>query len=43
MVTCFKYRKDSHFASSCPELKDIVDIKEIEEEEISNKLEKEEL
>jgi hypothetical protein len=39
----FKYRKDSHFASSCPELKDIGNIKEIKEEEISNKLRKEEL
>jgi hypothetical protein len=39
-VTCFKYRKNSHFASSCPELKDIVNIKEIEEEEMSNKSKK---
>jgi hypothetical protein len=43
MVTCFKYRKDNYFALSCLELKDIVNIKEIEEEEISDKLGKEEL
>jgi hypothetical protein len=43
MVTYFKYRKDSHFASSCLEPKDIVNIKEIEEEEISNKSKKEKL
>ena len=44
-VTYFNCRKNSHFASSCPELKDIDNIKEIkeEEEEISNKLGKEEL
>jgi hypothetical protein len=41
-VTCFKCGKDSHFTLSCPELKDIVNIKEIKEEEISNKLRKEE-
>ena len=41
-VTCFKCGKDSYFTSSCPELKDIVDIKEIEEEEMSNKSGKEE-
>jgi hypothetical protein len=41
-VTCFKCRKDSHFALSCPELKDIVNIKEIKEEEMSNKLKKKE-
>jgi len=41
-VTCFNYGKDSHFAISCPELKDIGNIKEIEEEETSNKLEKKE-
>jgi hypothetical protein len=39
---CFKYRKNSHFILSCPELKDIINIKEIKEEEISNKLKKEE-
>jgi len=43
LVTCFNYGKDSHFAISCPELKDIGNIKEIEkEEELSNKLGKEE-
>jgi hypothetical protein len=42
-VTCFKCGKDSHFTSSCPELKDIVNIKEIEEEEMFNELKKEEL
>ena len=43
-VTCFNCGKDNHFTSSCPELKDIGDIKEIEkeEEETSNKLGKEE-
>jgi len=39
---CFNYRKDGHFAISCLELKDIGNIKEIKEEETSNKLEKEE-
>jgi len=42
MVTCFNYRKDSYFTISCPELKDIGNIKEIGEEEMSNKLGKEE-
>jgi len=42
MVICFYYRKDSYFTLSCLELKDIGNIKEIEEEEISNKLEKKE-
>jgi hypothetical protein len=37
---CFKCEKDSHFTLSCLELKDIVNIKEIKEEEISNKLKK---
>ena len=41
-VTCFNYKKDSYFALSYPEPKDIGNIKEIEEEEISNKLKKEE-
>ena len=43
-VTCFNYKKDSYFALSCPELKDINNIKEIKEgeEETSNKLKKEE-
>ena len=43
MVTCYNYGKDSYFASFYLELKDIGNIKEIEEEEeISNKLGKEE-
>jgi len=42
MVTCFNCGKDSYFTISCPELKDIGNIKEIEEEEMSNKLGKEE-
>jgi len=42
MVTYFNYEKDSYFAIFCPELKDIGNIKEIKEEEISNKLGKEE-
>jgi len=42
MVICFNCRKDSYFIISCLELKDIGNIKEIEEEETSNKLEKEE-
>jgi len=41
-VTCFNYGKDSYFTISYPELKDIGNIKEIKEEEISNKLGKEE-
>ena len=43
-VICFNCGKNSYFVSSCPELKDIGDIKEIEKEEekISNKLGKEE-
>jgi len=42
-VTCFNYEKDSYFTISCLELKDTGNIKEIkEEEEMSNKLEKEE-
>ena len=42
-VTYFNCGKDGHFVLSCLELKDIGDIKEIEkeEEETSNKLEKE--
>jgi len=39
---CFNYRKDSYFTISCPEPKDMGNIKEIEEEEMSNKLGKEE-
>jgi len=42
MVMCLNYKKDSYFALSYLELKDIGNIKEIEKEEISNKLEKEE-
>ena len=30
MVMCFNYRKDSYFTTSCLELKDIGNIKEIE-------------
>ena len=41
IVTCFNYGKDSYFTMSCLELKNIGNIKEIEEEEMSNKLEKE--
>jgi len=41
-VTYFNCGKDSYFATSCPELKDIGDIKEIEKEEMSNKLGKKE-
>jgi len=42
MVICFNCGKDSYFALSYLELKDIGNIKEIKEEEISNKLGKEE-
>jgi len=35
---CFNYGKDGYFTMSCPELKDIGNIKEIEEKEMSNKL-----
>jgi len=42
MVTCFNCGKDSYFTTSCPELKDIGNIKDIEEEETSNKLGKKE-
>ena len=44
MVICFNYKKNSYFALSCLELKDIGNIKEIEEEkeETSNKLRKKE-
>jgi len=41
IVTYFNCGKDSYFAISCLKLKDIGNIKEIEEEEISDKLEKE--
>jgi len=39
----FNYSKDSYFILSCLELKDIGNIKEIKEEEMSNKLGKKEL
>jgi len=42
MVICFNCGKNSYFTTSCLELKDIGNIKEIEKEETSNKLEKEE-
>jgi len=42
MVTCFNCGKNSYFAISYLEPKDIGNIKEIEEEETPNKLEKEE-
>jgi len=42
IVICFNYRKDTYFTISCLKLKDIDNIKEIKEEEISNKLGKEE-
>ena len=42
MVICFNCGKNSYFAISCLKLKDIGNIKEIEEEKMSNKLEKEE-
>ena len=41
-VICYNCDKDSYFALSYLELKDIGDIKEIEERETSNKLGKEE-
>jgi len=40
MATCFNCGKDKYFTLSCPELKDIGNIKEIEEAETSNKLKK---
>jgi hypothetical protein len=42
MVICYNYNKDSHFILSCLELKDIGNIKEMEEREMSDKLGKEE-
>jgi len=42
MVTCFNCGKDSYFTTSYLELKDMGNIKEIKEEELSNKLGKEE-
>ena len=41
-VTYYNYRKDSYFTLSCLELRDIGNIKKIEEGEISNELGKEE-
>jgi len=41
-VICFNCGKDNYFAISCPELKNIGNIKEIEEDKISNKSGKEE-
>jgi len=41
-VTCFNCGKDSYFTTSCLELKYMGNIKEIEEEELSDKLGKEE-
>jgi len=38
----FNYGKNSYFTLSCLELKDIVKIRKIEEEEIFNKLKKKE-
>ena len=37
-VIYFNYKKDGYFASFCLELKDINNIKNIKEEEMSNKL-----
>jgi len=42
MVTCFNCGKDGYFTISCPELKDMGNIKKIKEEETSNKLGKKE-
>jgi len=42
IVICFNYGKDGYFTMSYPELKNIGNIKKIEEEETSNKLKKEE-
>jgi len=42
MVMCFNCGRDSYFTLPYLELKDIGNIKEIEEEEISNKLGKKE-
>ena len=42
IVIYYNYGKDSCFALSCLELKDIGNIKEMEEGEISSKLGKEE-
>jgi hypothetical protein len=42
LVIYYNYNKEGYFTLFCLELKDIGDIKEIEEGEISNKLGKEE-
>jgi len=42
MITYFNCGRDSYFTISCLELKDIGNIKEIEKEEMFNKLGKEE-
>jgi hypothetical protein len=42
LATCYNYNKEAYFTLSCLELKDIGNIKEIEEGDISNKLGKEE-
>ena len=42
LVMCYNCNKEGYFALSCPELKDIGDIKEMEEGETSDKLGKEE-
>ena len=41
IIICFNYGKDSYYTLFYLELENIGNIKEIEEEEISNKLEKE--
>ena len=38
LAMCYNCNKKGYFALSCPELRDIGDIKEIEEGEMSNKL-----
>jgi len=42
LATCYNCDKEGYFALSCPELKDIGNIKEIEEGKTSDKLGKEE-
>ena len=41
-ATCYNCDREGYFTLSCPELKDIGDIKEMEEGETSDKLGKEE-
>ena len=41
IAMCFNYRKDSYFILFCLKLKDISNIKEIKEEEMSDELGKE--